>query len=122
MAVRFLLGFFESCVQPAMMLLWVHHAVMYEIPLIMAQDLYVVHSRGAVSSQLALVLHVWCTTDGEYFKLLGTYELTTDVGWWSACLWCLSLHRWFHQELAAAVSYPRPCYMCLVVRYRLLPT
>jgi MFS family permease len=23
MAVRFLLGFFESCVQPAMMLLWV---------------------------------------------------------------------------------------------------
>jgi MFS family permease len=36
MTVRFLLGFFESCVQPAMMLLWVSRVVMNETRLIMA--------------------------------------------------------------------------------------
>jgi MFS family permease len=69
MTVRFLLGYFESCIQPAMMLLSVAHALSHKLLLNMIQDFDVVHPRGTVASELPLVLHVWCATHGEWFDL-----------------------------------------------------
>jgi hypothetical protein len=94
---------------------------MHEIRLTMAQDFYVVHSRGAVSSELSLVLHVWCATYGQHLELPGLYKMLTSVGWWPTCLRCLSLHGWSYQELAAAVPRSRPRYMRMVFCHRLLP-
>ena len=121
MTVRFLLGIFEACVQPAFIIMYVQsvpHAARTQVADSPLQDFHVVYKAGASCAHLDVVLYDWCSADGECPFLdatSGSIEANRylSTGRWYHCLGSLPLHQRRYLPLAAAFPRPRLGHLCL---------